>query len=213
MEVIINNNGSLFLVIRQWLDKEYADDLFKNINENVKWYNKSYAKDGKLYKMNREICLLGDGSHFVYPYHKIPFEVSHWDQVLNSEIRKLKDNICNDVNIQTFSEKLEFNSCVVNKYKPEDFIKYHQDIEAHGLMHQVCSISLGVSRIFHIKKINSFETPMKVVLNHGDLLLMMGRSQQDYEHAIHSQKNSTIGIKGPSLTDVGSRISLTYRYI
>ncbi len=202
METIIEENGSLFLVIRQWLDKEYADDLFKNIDKNVKWYNKSYAKDGKLYNMNRKISLLGNGLHDVYPYHKIPFEVTHWDQILNSEIKKIKDNICEDLNIQTIAKELAFNSCVINKYTPKDFISYHADTETNGPMYQVVSISLGTSRTFHIKKNNSFERPIQVILNHGDLLLMLGNAQKDYMHAIHSQPNIN-----------GNRISLTYRYI
>ena len=201
METIINHNGSLFLVIRQWLDKEYANELFENLDKNVKWYDKQYGKDGNLYKMKRKISMLGDGSHLLYPYEKIPFEVTNWDQILNSEIKKIKDDICKDNNIQSFSSDLEFNSCIVNKYTANDFISYHSDFEAKGVQQQVVSVSLGGSRTFHIKKNNSFERPIQVVLNHGDLLLMLGNCQRDYQHAIHSEKN------------VNTRISLTYRYI
>lgn len=202
METIIDMNGSLFLVIRQWLDKEYADNLFENLDKNATWLNMQYGKDNKLYKMKREISLLGDHSYKYYPYEKIPFKVTHWDICFNSEIKKIKDNICEDLNIQTFSDKLAFNSCVVNRYSPRDYIRYHSDNEVKGILNQVCSVSLGTSRTFYIKKNNSFEAPIEVILNHGDLLLMAGRAQEDFTHAIHSQPNIN-----------GKRISLTYRYI
>lgn len=202
METIINNQGSLFLIIRQWLDQEYANRLYDNLDKNALWINMQYGQNKKLYKMNREISLLGDGTHAYYPYEKIPFMVSHWDQVLNSEIRKIKENICQDVNIQSMlNANLDFNSCVVNRYSPHNFISYHADMEAQGDLHQVVSVSLGSSRTFHIKKNNSFEKPIQVILNHGDLLLMAGQAQVDYQHAIHSEDTN------------GKRISLTYRYI
>lgn len=210
METLINKDGSLFMVIRNWLDTNYGDALFKHLYEKATWIDNIYGRDGKLYKMKREICLLGDGTHEKYPYHKLPFEVNHWDHCLNSEIKKIKDDICKDGQIQhvikPFSisnDELIFNSCVVNKYRDHsDYISYHSDFEASGIYNAVVSVSLGSSRTFYIKKNNSFEREMKTVLNHGDLLLMAGNCQKDYQHAIHSEKNS-----------VGSRISLTYRFI
>lgn len=204
METILNKNGSVFIIIREWLDKEYGHELFTHLDEKATWINCQYGRDNKLYKMKREICLLGDGTHQKYPYSKIPFTVNHWDHCLNSEIKKIKDNMINDINISQLlkDDPLEFNSCVVNKYKTgSEYIRYHSDLEAQGPYHQVISLSLGASRTFHIKKNNSFEKEIKTVLNHGDLLLMFGRAQEDYLHAIHSENVQ------------GKRISLTYRYI
>lgn len=208
METLVNKDGSLFIIIRNWLDLEYGHELFKHLDEKATWIDNIYGRDGKLYKMKREICLLGDGTHEKYPYHKLPFEVNHWDHCLNSEIKKIKEQICEDAEIQNIikpfgKNELSFNSCVVNKYRDSsDYISYHADEEASGNYNAVVSVSLGSSRTFYIKKNNSFEKEIKTVLNHGDLLLMAGQCQKDYQHAIHSEK----GIKG-------ARISLTYRYI
>ncbi len=195
---ILNKNGSMFIIYRNWLEKEYADELFKHLNENVNWINMQYGRDGKLYKMKRDICLLGDGTHEKYPYSKIPFIVNHWDHCLNSEIKKIKEQI-----IDLKSDlQLEFNSCVVNRYKTgSDYISLHADTEASGPLNAVACVSLGDTRTFHIKKNNSFEKPIKTQLNHGDLLFMLGNCQKDYEHAIHSENGKD------------TRISLTYRYI
>lgn len=207
MEEILYKDGSLFVVIRKWLHQNDADDLYTLLDKNAKWINCSIGRDNKLYKMKREISLLGDGSHKLYPYSKIPFAVNHWDHCLNGEIKNIKEKICDDPDISIFvkqfgDELLDFNSCVLNKYHTgSDFISMHKDLEAQGPLHQVISLSLGISRTFHIKKDNSFEKPIQVVLNHGDLLLMLGRAQEDYSHAIHSE------------TVNGKRISLTYRYI
>ena len=197
MEYIVNDQSIVF-VIRNWLSTEYSEQLNNYIDKNIKWINYG-IKNNKPILLTRSIYLLGDDTVKKYPYSNLSFMVNNWDSVLNQEIKNIKDNLITDEHLLKYN--LSFNSCVINKYKNgKEFIAPHSDEEASGPMNAVISISLGASRTLWLKE-KSTSKLLKVQLNNGDCLVMLGETQKYWNHSIPSDKSN------------GMRISLTYRFI
>jgi alkylated DNA repair dioxygenase AlkB len=197
MEYIINNESIVF-VMRDWLDKEYGYELKEQLEKNVTWINHQ-IKGNKSIKLTRSISLLGDETVKKYPYINIPYDVDDWSKVLNQEIKQMKDNLIADDLLKQYD--LSFNSCVINRYKSaREFIAWHADLEASGPQNIVACVSLGATRTFWLKE-KATNKIIKVKLNHGDCLVMLGETQKHWEHSL------------PSEFGFESRISLTFRYI
>lgn len=109
--------------------------------------------------------------------------------------------------IQVVAEHLSrvrFNSVLANLYRDgSDSVAWHSDDEPElGPEPVIASLSLGASRTFAIRRTTGARLRYPMVLHHGDLLIMSGRSQLDYQHAI------------PKTTrPVGERINLTFRTV
>jgi alkylated DNA repair dioxygenase AlkB len=116
-----------------------------------------------------------------------------------------------------------FNTIIVNYYKDgKDSISYHADDETFlGPLPTIASLSLGSSRDFYIRR--KFATDAappesqfytkgsgpaasrlteKMQLDDGDLLVMKGRTQADWEHSLVKRLKVT-----------GGRINLTFRKV
>jgi len=98
-------------------------------------------------------------------------------------------------------EKLEsgyFNMVLINKYNPNKGLGRHRDDEPEiAPMSTIASVSLGSTRIFSITK--GYRTPyLEIPLHDGDIVMMRGRSQIDYYHAVIPAK--------------GLRYNLTFRH-
>lgn len=119
-----------------------------------------------------------------------------------------------------------FNAIIINYYADgKDSISYHSDDEAFlGKLPTIASISLGASRDFYLRRKapanQSVPDPNpnekmgtkgkgpagqrpteKMVLEDGDLLVMKGRTQADWEHSI------------PKRAYAGGRINMTFRRV
>jgi alkylated DNA repair dioxygenase AlkB len=96
-----------------------------------------------------------------------------------------------------------FNSVLANYYRDgRDSVAWHADDEPElGTEPMIASVSIGASRTFliHHKTLRERTT---LTLMHGDLLVMSGRSQLDYEHSVPKAREP-----------VGPRINFTFRYI
>ena len=64
----------------------------------------------------------------------------------------------------------------------------------------IVSMSLGHSVLFKLRRRTPEKTPSQIWLDHGDLLVMDGLTQSEYEHSTASE------LEGP-------RVNLTYRWI
>ncbi|PWN36374.1 uncharacterized protein FA14DRAFT_172920 [Meira miltonrushii] len=120
-----------------------------------------------------------------------------------------------------------FNAIIINYYADgKDSISYHSDDEAFlGKSPTIASISLGASRDFYLRrkapanqsvpdatsnekmgtkgKGPAAQRPTeKMVLEDGDLLVMKGRTQADWEHSIPKRTSY-----------VGGRINMTFRRV
>jgi len=117
-----------------------------------------------------------------------------------------------------------YNCLIINYYADgKDSISYHSDDEAFlGENPSIASLSLGASRDFYFRRKApaGVEVPKssnlagtkgsgpaatrpteKFLLSEGDLLLMRGKTQADYEHAIPKRANSE------------GRINITFRTV
>lgn len=96
-----------------------------------------------------------------------------------------------------------FNSVLGNLYRDgQDSVSWHADDEKElGNEPVIASLSFGASRVFQVRS-NSSKQRWDVTLNHGDLLVMSGRSQLDFQHSIPKTKKV-----------LGPRVNLTFRNI
>ena len=100
----------------------------------------------------------------------------------------------------------KYNACLANLYgNGEIGMGWHSDNERElGENPAIASISFGAARKFSLRSLRSLKTTKQkwdYTLEHGDLLLMHGNSQQLFEHTLRTQKN----VNNP-------RINLTFRF-
>ena len=96
-----------------------------------------------------------------------------------------------------------YNSVLANYYRDgRDSVAEHADDEPElGAAPTIASLSIGASRAFVIR-CKATRQRTTITLQHGDLLVMSGRSQLDYMHAV------------PKTTrPVGPRVNLTFRLV
>lgn len=96
-----------------------------------------------------------------------------------------------------------FNSVLANYYRDgRDSVAEHADDEPElGAEPTIASLSIGAPRTFAIRNRATRERTT-LTLSHGDLLVMSGRSQADYLHAIPK-----------TARPVGARLNLTFRQV
>lgn len=100
---------------------------------------------------------------------------------------------------------LNYDSALINEYVDgNSYIASHYDQECLGANHSVLGISLGGSRDFYFHPRKDAPPEAKVIkttLNHGDVLLMYGNTQNYYTHTI------------PRRAKAEYRASITFRSI
>lgn len=118
-----------------------------------------------------------------------------------------------------------FNTIIINYYQDgKDSISYHADDESFlGPLPTIASISLGSSRDFYLRrKFSQDSDPRSVTqsqfytkgsgpaasrltekmkFDDGDLIIMRGKTQSEWEHSI------------PKRANAGGRINLTFRKV
>lgn len=207
LEYIINQDGALVVVIRNWLPT--ARDLHDRLLAQIPWINANQNMYGKIIPIPRAMFFLGDPHVKTYTYSRLTFPVRSWqsDNPLYQEIESIRTNIQTDPTLrQLLGLELHYNTCLLNLYLTgANKISAHPDKEALGPANAVVTVSLGGTRtcIFksQIKGPNGRYPKIEVPLNNGDLLLMAGRCQELWTHAIEREDTNE------------SRISLTYRLI
>ena len=209
VEYIINEEGAIAVVIRNWLTAEHAQDLHNRLTKEVPWIQGQMNMFGKTIDIPRTMFFLGDDHIKTYSYSRLTFPVQPWSNNtdLYKEIEKIRERICNDTTLQRITGvALQYDSCLLNFYRNgHDKIDPHSDREALGPMNAVVTISLGGTRKFVFKSVtkgaNGRYLKIETNLNNGDLVLMAGRCQELWTHSIPRQDTDN------------ARISLTYRLI
>ncbi len=97
-----------------------------------------------------------------------------------------------------------FNSVLANRYRSgADSVAWHADDEPElGSRPMIASVSIGAPRVFSIRDAVTRKRVVDIVLQHGDLLVMSGRSQLDYQHSVPKARDP-----------IGERINLTFRRV
>jgi alkylated DNA repair dioxygenase AlkB len=210
VEVLINHDGALAVVIRNWLGpSSMGQDLHNRLLTELPWIQAQMNMYGKIIDIPRAMFFLGDPHIKTYSYSRLTFPVQSWTQStpLYAEIEAIRTRIQSDPQIiQLAGQPLHFDSSLLNLYRNgDDKIDPHSDKEALGILNAVVTVSLAGSREFVFKSKTKgpdgrYPT-IKTTLNNCDLVLMLGRCQELYTHSI------------PRSVTQESRISLTFRLI
>lgn len=172
-----------------FLDTPESASYFKSINNNCLWRQEEVRLYGKLHRLERKVAWYGDRD-YAYRYSGQEHHARPWF----SELKKLRDQV------QAFCGE-NFNACLLNFYPDGNSgMGWHSDNE-NSIIRSSCiaSLSLGAARPFQLRH-RERETKTELLLETGSLLLMKGRIQEYWQHAL--PKRSGIG---------EARINLTFR--
>lgn len=175
----------------QWNFLEKKQDLFNQIYLNSKWQEEYIKIFGRKIKCPRKIAYYGN-DHVCYKYSGNIHQAEKFYPLL-LEIKNELEHYTGE----------NFNFVLLNYYKDgQDYMGFHSDDEKElGENPFIASISLGASRLIKFKH-KKDKLIHKLVLNHNSLLIMKGKSQQEWLHSI--PKTSA---------NVGARINMTFRLI
>ena len=188
---IINHQNLDIILDKFFLNQSDANNLYDRCLNDISWQSSAIIMFGKKIDVPRLECWYGDlGCEYTYSGKSLKrFEFPNF-------LLKLRMLIEKKVNSN-------FNSVLANLYRDgQDSMGLHADDEKElGNEPVIASISLGENRpiIFQNKK-----TKEKVTFDqpHGSLLVMQGKTQDHWKHAINKSKK----IDKP-------RINLTFRNI
>ena len=187
---IISLNGGELLLIRQAFPPEVASRLFLQLREQAQWSQDCIVMGGRRVLIPRLQCWYGDAT---YRYSGLSMTPLAWTPAL-LDIKQT---------VEALSEA-RFNSVLLNLYRDgNDSVGWHSDDEPElGVSPVIASLSLGASRGFSLRQKKPGTENMKVQLSAGDLLLMSGRLQHNWQHQLPKTQWS-----------VGERINLTFRLV
>ena len=160
--------------------------------DNICWQRDHIRMFGKIVAVPRFSAWYGDEGKS-YTYSGLKLNPHPWNEILRG-IR------------QTVEQKTgcTFNSVLLNWYRDgTDSMGWHADDESElGVNPIIASVNLGASRRFLMRRKDDHRCKWELTLTHGSLLLMRGRMQHFWQHAIPKEKKIT-----------SLRINLTFRTI
>ncbi|OTG68803.1 alpha-ketoglutarate-dependent dioxygenase AlkB [Acinetobacter sp. ANC 4470] len=176
------------------LTAEQSTQYLNYFLKHLAWQQDEVILHGQYYKTERQVAWYGDEN---YQYHYSgTFKQAH---VWNPALFRLKQHI----------EKLvgyRFNSCLANLYTDgTQAVGWHSDDEP-ALVSQVsqemliASLSFGATRKFSFKHKSKAEK-VDLLLYSGQLIVMRGKTQQHWKHALMKSKKI-----------IEPRINLTFRH-
>jgi len=96
------------------------------------------------------------------------------------------------------------DACLVNRYEPGAKLSLHQDKDERDFTQPIVSVSLGIPAIFLFGGEKRAETPRRILLTHGDVVVWGGPARQRY-HGVMPLKSGEHPLVGTR------RINLTFR--
>jgi DNA oxidative demethylase len=98
----------------------------------------------------------------------------------------------------------EPDSCLINRYEPGGRLTLHQDRNERDFEAPIVSVSLGLPAVFLFGGLRRADTPLRVRLTHGDVVVWGGPARLRY-HGVLPLKPGYHPVVG------GRRINLTFR--
>jgi alkylated DNA repair dioxygenase AlkB len=173
-----------------WLDAAAADALFARLAVDTPWEDPTVRVAGRVLPVPRRIAFFGP---FAYAYSGVTHPPAAMPAPVDAVRRRIEATAGHP-----------FNTVLLNLYRDgSDSVSWHSDDDyPHGGHPAVASLSLGATRRFRIAAKRGGRATTHVDLTAGSLLVMEGRSQLDYRHALPK-----------TARPVGARINLTFRFM
>lgn len=181
---IVNYYGKIF-------DAAAAQAYYNALLTGIDWQPDEAIIFGKKIITKRKVAWYGD-KPFSYTYSKVTKQALPWTDTLLA-LKQAAEQHSGE----------QYNSCLLNLYhNGSEGMAWHsdgeKDLKKDGA---IGSLSFGAERKFSFKHKQSGET-VSVLLEHGSLLVMKGRTQTHWMHRL------------PPSTRIGTpRINLTFRTI
>ena len=181
------STDALFTHTPGWLAGGDADTLLATLSTDLDWQQRELMIYGKPVRTPRLTCWVGPAE---YRFSGGTEPAHAWHPALAA----LRDRLAADLG-------QPFNSVMANLYRDgSDSIAAHKDDEPQlGERPVIASVNLGSMRDFVVKHETTGERRV-FPLDHGDLVVMAGRSQTDWTHAVPKRARVT-----------QPRINLTFR--
>ena len=175
-----------------WLTLDEALGLSDRLKEEVNWRQDVIGTPGGPVPLPRLTAWQGEPGA-VYVYSGIRNVPEPWTPTVSALRLRLQREL-----------GAQFNSVLLNRYRGgADSISWHSDDERElGPEPVIASVSLGVTRTFELRHRKNAMPVERYALSSGSLLVMKGRTQQDWQHRIP---------KEPKVQ--GERINLTFRLV
>jgi len=155
--------------------------------ETVPWKPDEMVLFGKHIITERKIAWYAE-DNYSYAYSNTSKKALPWTPIL-LELKKIVED----------KTGMTYNSCLLNLYhNGNEGVSWHSDDEKE-MKPEIASLTLGAERKFVFKHKHSKET-IPVVLENGSLLLMKGKTQMHWLHALPKTQK----VMAP-------RINLTFR--
>ena len=192
LPVIVPLPDAQVSLLPQWLAPSCADALLDQLTTGVDWQTHRIRLYGRWLDCPRRSCWVGDADA-AYRYSGATFQPQPWSAPL-ADLRERLEQGC----------AARFNSVLLNLYRDgRDSMGWHADDEPElGPAPLIAALSLGARRDFQFRPRSGGPIACSLPLGHGDLLLMAGRTQQLYQHALPRRARVTV-----------PRINLTFRLI
>lgn len=166
-----------------------AGRLYAELFRTIEWRNDEVVLFGSRRVLSRKVSWHGDLA-FSYAYSGTRKTASPWTPALLGIKERVEQ-----------ASGQRFNSCLLNLYHDgSEGMGWHSDDERTlGLNPPIASVSLGAERPFKFKHRVTGEI-VSVILENGSLLVMKGKTQHHWLHALPKTKR----VSSP-------RINLTFR--
>jgi alkylated DNA repair dioxygenase AlkB len=176
----------------RFFDVIQANLLFQELLQTIPWQQDDIKVFGKVHAQPRLTALFGnDGKS--YSYSNIKMQPHSWNPMLHDLKQKTEAISATD-----------FTTVLLNLYRDgKDSNGWHADNEKElGINPIIASLSFGAERYFHLQHNTDKNLKIKILLEHGSLLVMKGTTQHYWKHQIPK-----------TAKPIGSRINLTFRSI
>lgn len=177
------------LHVRAFLSRAEADDLLRHCLADLDWRQERVRLFGREVAAPRLSACYGQPG-LAYRYSGVTRRCAGW----TTRLREAAEAIGRRVGAS-------FNFVLANRYRDgSDAVGWHADDE-RGIAPVIASVSLGAERSFRVRPKKGGRSTA-LLLAHGDLVLMWGRCQRDFRHALPRTR-----------TQVGVRVNLTLRRV
>lgn len=174
-----------------FIDYSESLQLVDKLYSELVWRQDSLLMFGNRVDIPRLQAWYGDND-MGYRYSNIVLKAKVWTSLL-LDLKQRVELFCQD----------NFNSVLVNCYRDQqDSVGWHSDDEPElGKAPIIASLSFGAKRMFQLKHKVTGEK-FKLPLQSGSLLMMSGKTQQYWQHALPKSQRQ-----------MPMRINLTFRQI